>query len=74
MNKAEKLLALIGEKKQEDIAKAKELVNHYYKKYKGDSKKARKDILDNVVNSKMSRASNEFVTILWAEFNKRWPS
>jgi len=65
---------LVNENEKEDIAKAKKLVNYHAKANKNDLKKTRRALLDNVVNNEYSRVSNDFITILWNEFNKKFPS
>jgi len=64
----------VQENTLEDISKAKELIKHYIKKHGRNSKKIRQDILDNVVNSKYTKASNNFVDAIWIEFNKIFSS
>ena len=39
-----------------------------------DMKGVMQDILKNVVNGKYGRTSNEFVDIMWNEFNKEYKS
>ena len=64
---------LITDNKAEDNKRAKQLLMKYNKNRKGDQKLIRKDI-ENLVNSKYGNVSNDFVTIIWNEFNKMFPS
>jgi len=64
----------ILENKFEEEAKAKDIVDTFYKKHKGDYKKIHREILSNIVNTKYGRNSNSFVEHVWKELNKKFPS
>jgi hypothetical protein len=64
----------LTENKQQDMKRAKEYVERTFKKLDGDYKKIRKHILDNVVNSAYGKESNNYIDILWAELEKKFPS
>ena len=63
----------LNESKQEEMD-AKKLFKKLYDKNKGDQKKIRKDILDNVVNTKYGHTSNAFVELMWDEFKGKFKS
>jgi hypothetical protein len=58
---------------QEDKLKAKKLFKHYYDNAKGDMKKVGQEIED-VVNSRYVKLSNQITELLWDEFKKAFPS
>jgi hypothetical protein len=58
---------------QEETVLAKKYVDDMIERYV-DYKNIRKNILSNLVNSEYGRTSNSFVTKVWDEFNKRFPS
>ena len=74
MELLEKIDMYVVENKKEDQTEVVKLLDRLQKKYKMDSKKVRRDILDNIVNSKYSKVSNAFVDMIWVEFEKRYPS
>ena len=75
MNISEKIdKYLMNENEREDIRKAKELIKFLSRRHKNNQKKIRQDILDNIVNNEYSRISNNSITIIWDEFNKKFPS
>jgi len=53
---------------------APKLFKTFYDKFKGDSKKVHKAILDNVVNGKFIKYSNEFVEKMWDEYKNKFKS
>lgn len=63
----------INENEQEELFLAKKYVDDMIERY-GDYKTIRKNILSNLVNSEYGRTSNSFVTKVWDEFNKKFPS
>jgi len=63
----------LNENKKEEIEAVK-LYKKLYDKNKGNEKKIRKDILDNVVNTKYGHASNAFVELMWDEHKKKFNS
>lgn len=63
----------LSENDQEESMLAKKYLDDMIKRH-GDHKSVRKNILSNLVNSKYSRATDSFITKVWAEFNKRFPS
>jgi hypothetical protein len=63
----------INENEQEETVLAKKYVDDMIERYV-DYKNIRKNILSNLVNSEYGRTSNSFVTKVWDEFNKRFPS
>jgi len=63
----------LNESKQEEIDAVK-LYKRLYDKNKGNEKKIRKDILDNVVNTKYEHYSNTFVELMWDEHKKEFKS
>jgi len=64
----------LNENEAEDKAEAKKLIDSYIKRIGKNYKKVRQEILDNVVNTKFGKKSNDFVEIMWAELDKRFPS
>ena len=64
---------IINENEQEELFLAKKYVDDMIEKY-GDYKTIRKNILSNLFNSEYGRTSNSFVTNVWNEFNKKFPS
>jgi hypothetical protein len=74
MNETLRKNTSLQENATQDAKRAKELVDTFFKRAKGDMKKVHKEILDNVVNNPYARSSNEFVTLVWDEFNKVFPS
>lgn len=64
---------IINENEQEELFLAKKYVDDMIERY-GDYKTIRKNILSNLVNSEYGRTSNSFVTKVWDEFNKKFPS
>jgi hypothetical protein len=69
-NKINKIL----ENRFEDKAKAKDIIDTFYKKHKGDYGKIRKEILSNIVNSEYGNYSNSFIEHVWKELNIKFPS
>jgi len=63
----------LNENKKEEIEAVK-LYKKLYDKNKGNEKKIRKDILDNVVNTKYGHTSNAFVELMWDEHKKKFNS
>ena len=53
---------------------AEKLINSYIKQVNGNMNKVRQLILTNLVNSKYTRNSNNFITIIWDKFNEKYPS
>jgi ATP-dependent protease Clp ATPase subunit len=64
---------IINENEKEETLLAKKYVDDMIDRYVV-YKNIRKNILSNVVNSEYGRTSNSFVTKVWDEFNKRFPS
>lgn len=73
MNITDKIEKYLNESKQEEIDAVK-LYKRLYDKNKGNEKKIRKDILDNVVNTKYEHYSNTFVELMWDEHKKEFKS
>jgi len=53
-----------------DMLRVRKLLKHFYDKDRGDMKKVRNDLVNHVVNNAYVRESNEFIDLLWEEFNK----
>jgi hypothetical protein len=66
-------LNIVGNR-AEDKIKVEKLFKHFYDKDHGDSKKIHDDIVRNVVNNTYVRNSNEFLDLMWEEFNRYFPS
>jgi hypothetical protein len=64
---------ILKENEQEELFLAKKYVDDMIDRY-GDYKTIRKNILGNLVNSEYGKTSNSFVTKVWDEFNKKFPS
>lgn len=64
---------MLNENEQEELFLAKKYVDDMIDRY-GDYKTIRKNILGNLVNSEYGKTSNSFVTKVWDEFNKKFPS
>ena len=64
---------IIIETEDEDLIRAEKYVDYMIDKYK-DYKTIRKNILDNLVNSKHGRNSNSYIQKVWNELEKRFPS
>ena len=64
---------MLNENEQEELFLAKKYVDDMIDIY-GDYKTIRKNILGNLVNSEYGKTSNSFVTKVWDEFNKKFPS
>lgn len=60
--------------KREDLARAKKLFKDIYERNNGDRKKIQRNIVNSVVNNPYIRSSNEFVQMVWDEFNKQFSS
>ena len=73
MNITDKIEQYLNESKQEEIDAVK-LYKRLYDKNKGNEKKIRKAILDNVVNTKAGLYSNTFVELMWDEHKKEFKS
>lgn len=58
----------------EDLKQVKELFKHFYNKNHGNMKKIHDDIVRNVVNNVYVRRSNDFIDLMWEEYNKNFPS
>ena len=63
----------LEESTDQETILAKKYVDDMIDKYK-NYKDIRNNILSNLVNSEYGRNSNSFVTKVWSEFNKRFPS
>lgn len=59
-----KIRQYLSENEAEDKKKANDLIDGYIKRVGKNFKKARQEILDNVVNTKFGKASNKFVEII----------
>ena len=73
MNITDKIDKYLDESRQEEMD-AKKLYKKLLAKNKGNQKKIRQDILDNVVNTKYEHYSNTFVELIWDEHKKEFKS
>jgi hypothetical protein len=64
MNILEKIDEYLNENDAEDKKKANDLIDGYIKRVGKNFKKVRKEILDNVVNTKFGKSSNKFVEVI----------
>lgn len=60
--------------REEDLVKAKKLFEDLYERNNGDKKKIHKNIINSVVNNPYVRSSNDFIQMVWDEFNKQFSS
>jgi len=74
MKTIDKIDKYLNENKEEDKAEINKLLKTFYDKCKGKQKCVHKKVLDNIVNNKYVRRSNQFIEMTWDEFNKMFPS
>ncbi|MFW6225410.1 MAG: hypothetical protein ACOC3V_00460 [bacterium] len=67
-------IRVLDENPEEDMRRAKNLLQHYIDKYNDDPIKVRQTILNNLVNSRYNRPSNDFIQIIWELYNQHYPS
>lgn len=61
MKIVDKINEYLDENAKEESDEIKKLIDGFYLKHKGNSKKVRQSILDNIVNTKYGRKSNQYV-------------
>jgi len=62
-------LIIIGDQAG-DRLKVRRLLKHFYDKDHGDMEKMRDDLITHIVNNRHVIRSNEFIDLMWDEFNK----